>query len=102
METLIGLGLDGLEFVGPLLVAAVTVPLMGYLKRFVVKLDSAGPRVKQGMVVVIAGLLTLMGQWLNVALSVDLLIFASDSAHLSAALSALLAFGIHNLRKRVV
>ena len=101
MEMLTDFGLDGLELVGPLLVAVVTVPLMGWLKRFVAKLDGAGALAKQVVVIVIAGLLTFVGQWLNVALPVDLLVFASDSAHLSAALSALLAFGIHNLRKRV-
>lgn len=97
METLIA---SGLEFIGPLLVAALTVPLMGYLRRFIVALDGAGPRVKQAVVIVMAGVLTWLGQALNVALPVDLLVFASDSAHLSAALSAFLAFGIHNLHER--
>lgn len=102
MDMLTGMVVDAMELIGPLLVAAATVPLVGYLKRFVAVLDKAGPLVKQVVVILMASLLTAVGQWINVALPVDLLVFAADSAHLSAALSAFFAFGIHNLRGKML
>ena len=100
MEILMRMGLDALELLGPLLVAAISVPVVDLLKRHVVKVGDAGPLVKQLWVIMVASWLTLAGYWLD-ATGAMFSMFAADALHLSGPLSALMAMGLHNLRKRL-
>ena len=99
MEILMRMGLDALELLGPLLVAAISVPVVGLLKRHVVKVGDAGPLVKQLCILLVASWLTLAGYWLNASATVS--VFAAGAFHLSAVLSAFMAMGLHNLKKRL-
>jgi len=99
MEILSRMSLDALELLGPLLVAAITVLVVGFLKRRIVKVGNAGPLVKQLWVLLVASWLTLAGYWLNAGASIS--VFAAGAFHLSGVLSALMAMGLYNLRKKL-
>ena len=84
---------DGFEFVGPTLVAILTVPLFSLVKKYQAWVDALPAWVKQVIVVAVAGLLTWIGTFLNVILPTDLAIFGSPE--ISTLLSAAMAYGIH-------
>ena len=88
---------DGLEFVGPTLVAILTVPLFALVKRYQAWVGNLPSWVQQMIVVAVAGTLTWIGTLLNVVLPTDLSVFGEPE--ISTLLSAAMAYGIHAGRR---
>jgi len=97
MDALWSILLGAGDLLGPVLVAMLTVPIMGYLKRAAGWIDGLAAGFQQILVVLIAAGLTWLGVMLNVALPTDLSLFAE--ADVSALLSAAMAYGIHAGKK---
>jgi hypothetical protein len=87
-----------LEYIGPLIVAALTVPIYGQIKKSVTILDSLPDIVQKGLVVIIAGILAAGGEWLNVKLPTDLHLF--QTTDVSAVLGGAWAWAIHHFLKK--
>jgi len=98
MEMVLDVLIKLAELLGPTIVALLTVPLMGVIKRLSVKVDGSPAALKQIMVVLIAAGLTLGGGYLNLALPETLSLFGE--ADVSALLSAAMAMGIHAGKKK--
>lgn len=97
MEKFLEILLGGANLLGPIIVAMLTVPLMGWLKRVAGWIDGLAAGFQQILVVLIAAGLTWLGATLNVVIPVDLALFAE--ADVSALLSAAMAYGIHAGKK---
>lgn len=93
LTQLLGIFFDGLEYVGPTLVAILTVLLFGGLKAYLRWVDTLPPWVQQLLVVATAGILTHIGAALALVLPTDLALFGEPE--LSTLLSAAMAYGIH-------
>lgn len=93
MEMFLEILMGGAALLGPTIVALLTVPIMGKLKKAVRWIDNLAAGFKQILVVLIAAGLTWLGATINVALPVDLSLFTE--ADISALLSAAMALGIH-------
>lgn len=91
------IALKMLELIGPTLVAILTVPLLGWVKKVVQIIDAFPPWAQQILAVLMAFGLTQLGTFLNVQLPTELSLFTESSA--SALLSAAMAFGIHAGKK---
>lgn len=81
------------EYIGPLIVAALTVPVFGYLKKAVKILDNLPSPIQKGCVVIVSGVLAWIGQALAVHLPGDLSLF--QTADVSALLGGAWAWAIH-------
>lgn len=93
IEFLLGL----VEYAGPMIAAALTVPILQGIKALVTYVDRAPAIVKQTIAVVIAYSITELGGWLSVALPGDLALFTG--ADVEGLLSAGIAMAIHAGRK---
>lgn len=85
------------ELVGPVVIAAIVVPLYGYVKKIVVALDGLPAIIQQVLVILIAAVLTWVGAQINVALPTDLALFTE--ADLAAGLAGALSLILHNAAK---
>jgi hypothetical protein len=85
------------ELIGPVVIAALVVPLYGYIKKIVVALDKLPALIQQVLVIFIAAILTWAGAQINVALPTDLALFTD--ADLAAGLAGALSLLIHNAKK---
>ena len=85
------------QLIGPAVVAWLTVPLLGQLKKAVVAIDKLPSVAQQLIAILMAYGLTLLGGFLSVALPTELALFGE--ADVSALLSAAMAFAIHAGKK---
>ncbi len=91
-----------LKFVLPLVAGMLTTLLVGSLKRLLPLLDRAPALVKQGVVLLIATTLVLIGNVVGVQVDPSTIIDPSlvvDQAALEAVIAATLAAVIHNSKK---
>lgn len=93
VEFLLGLA----EYVGPVVAAAATVPIVNGIKSLVSFIDRAPALVKQIVAVVVAYGLTELGALLNLALPTDLALFTGEDVE--GLLSAGIAMAIHAGKK---
>lgn len=94
METLLGL----VEYVVPFIVGVLVVPVMSGLKAIPLGIGKLPAVVQQGVVVILAGLLTMAGTYLNVALPESIELFTQ--ADVQAAMAAAFAMLIHSAKKK--
>jgi hypothetical protein len=84
--------LNLLAYVGPFVVGLVTVPLFDLVKKGSAWVNGLPVWGKQVAVVLVASALTFLGQFLLVALPVDLALFTEGDV--SALLAAIIAFAV--------
>jgi hypothetical protein len=80
---------DLLTILGPLLVGAATLSVMDWLTRASAWIDRLSPSLKRGVVMAIAGAITLLTSRLGVALPTDLALW--EPSTIDALLSGVLA-----------
>ena len=90
--------LGHLDVLGPILIAALTVPIMNGLKRGVTLLDKSPALVKQIVVVLLAVGLSWLGATLNLALPAELSLFSGENVE--AILAAAFAMAAHAGKKK--
>lgn len=88
---------QGLELLGPTLVALLTVPALGAIKRAVAFVDGWPAWAQQLSAVLIAAGLTQLGGLTSTVLPESLQLFTGEN--IEALLSAAMAFGIHAGKK---
>ncbi len=82
----------------PVIVAIVSVPLFGYVKKVVVFIDALHPNIQRLLVVVQVWALALLSQLAGVALPDNLAGF--ELSTVESVVAAALAFLLHAVRKK--
>ena len=88
---------QGLELLGPTIVALLTVPALGGIKKIATFVDGWPSWAQQLSAVLIAAGLTQLGGLTNTVLPESLQLFTGENVE--ALLSAAMAFGIHAGKK---